>query len=164
MSELHRNGILTIEGDTATITFKRRLSYAIETVWAALTEPEQRAKWFGATTIDLQTKMIEMTADGPPAPPDKRHVHGRILVWDPPHVLEHEWQQSIVEQSTVRYELTADGAETILTLIHRGLSVQNAKGFIPGLHAYLDRLEAQLAGADLPNWMRRYGEVAPAYG
>jgi hypothetical protein len=46
---------------------------------------------------------------------------------------------------------------------HRGASVRTAKGFIPGTHAFLDRLEAHIAGASIPNWSQRYAEAAPAY-
>jgi hypothetical protein len=42
---------------------------------------------------------------------------GRILVWDPPHVLEHEWKQPIVEDGVVRYELTTDGDGTLLRFL-----------------------------------------------
>ena len=52
---------------------------------------------------------------------------GRILVWDPPNVLEHEWKQPIVEDGVVRYELTADGDGTLLRFTHRGLGVRNAQ-------------------------------------
>jgi hypothetical protein len=90
-------------------------------------------------------------------------VTGRILVWDPPHVFEHEWRQRIVEDSVVRYELTEDGDGTLLTFTHTGLSVTNARGFIPGTHAVLDRLDAHLAGTPTPNWSNRYAEVAPSY-
>lgn len=31
-------------------------------------------------------------------------------------------------------------------------------------HAYLDRLEALLGGAPLPDWAQRYAEVQPGYG
>jgi hypothetical protein len=88
---------------------------------------------------------------------------GRILVWDPPKVLEHEWRQPIVENSVVRYELASEGAGTVLTFTHRGLGVRNATGFTPGTHAFLDRLEAHLAGQPVPGWQRRYAEVAPEY-
>ncbi|MGH8968187.1 MAG: SRPBCC domain-containing protein, partial [Actinomycetes bacterium] len=50
-----RYGDLEIDGDHATITFRRRLPYPVETVWAALTEPTQRAAWFGETVIDGRT-------------------------------------------------------------------------------------------------------------
>lgn len=63
----------------------------------------------------------------------------------------------------VRYELHADGAQTVLTFTHEGIGVATARGFIPGTHAFLDRLAAHLDGADLPEWGDRYAEVAPAY-
>jgi uncharacterized protein YndB with AHSA1/START domain len=157
-------GTVTVDGDRATLRFVRRLPHPVEAVWAAITDPEQRAAWFGRTTIDAREGgIIEMDPDDPPAAPGRKHMTGRILVWDPPHVFEHEWRQQIIEDSVVRYELEADGEQTILTFTHRGLGVRNANGFVPGTHAYLDRLEAHLAGAALPNWSQRYAEVQPAY-
>jgi uncharacterized protein YndB with AHSA1/START domain len=38
-----RIGTLNIDGEHATRTFVRRLPYPIESVWAAITEPTQRA-------------------------------------------------------------------------------------------------------------------------
>jgi hypothetical protein len=63
----------------------------------------------------------------------------------------------------VRYELASDGAETVLTFTHRGLSMRNARGFIPGTHAFLDRLAAHLASDEIPVWHERYQQLAPAY-
>lgn len=159
-----RYGDLEIDGDLATITFRRHLAYPVATVWAALTDPAERAAWFGETTIDGRAGgTIDMVATDPPAAPEAKRMTGRILVWDPPHVLEHEWRQRIVEDGVVRYELAEDGAGTLLTFVHRGLSVRNAKGFIPGTHAFLDRLEAHLGDTPLPDWSERYAEAAPAY-
>ncbi len=158
------DGTIKIEGESATFTFVRRLAHPIEAVWAAITEPARRAVWFGATTLDGRPGgLIETDPDDPPVPPAVKHMSGRILVWDPPHVLEHEWNQAIVESSVVRYELAADGEATILTFTHRGLSMRNAQGFIPGTHAYLDRLGAFLDGVALPAWGQRYGEVQGRY-
>ncbi|SEQ12859.1 hypothetical protein SAMN05216188_102155 [Lentzea xinjiangensis] len=63
----------------------------------------------------------------------------------------------------MRYELRAEGGETLLTFTHRGRSERNALGFSPGTHAFLDRLQAHLTGDDLPGWSERHAEVAPAY-
>lgn len=159
-----RNGTLEINGDQATMVFVRRLPYPVETVWAAITDPARRALWFGDTTIDARTGgTIEMMPNDPPAPPEMKRMTGRILVWDPPHVLAHEWRQGIVEDGVVRYELAEDGAGTVLTFTHSGLGVRNAHGFIPGTHAYLDRLEAAVAGERPPLWGERYREVAGRY-
>lgn len=164
MTTQDRYGDLIIDGDRATMRFRRHLPHPIDAVWAALTEPIERKAWFGETVIDGRTGgTIEMMPDEPPAAPDAKRLTGRILVWDPPHVLEHEWQQRIVEDSVVRYELSVDGDGTLLTFTHTGLSVTNARGFMPGTHAFFDRLDAHLAGTELPNWSDRYAEVASSY-
>ena len=158
-------GTVSLNGDHATLTFQRRLPFPIDRVWAAITDPAERARWFGTTQIADGEIVIE--PDDPPAPPEAKRVTGRILTWQPPEdgraVFEHEWQQRIVEDSVVRYELTAEGDETLLQFTHRGLSERNALGFVPGTHAFLDRLRAHLNGEELPGWSERYAEVAPAY-
>jgi uncharacterized protein YndB with AHSA1/START domain len=158
-------GPVTMNGDHATLTFQRRLKFPIDRVWAAITDPAERKAWLGATQI--QDGEIVIEPEDPPAPPEAKRVTGRILTWQPPAdgraVFEHEWQQRIVEDSVVRYELETDGDETLLTFTHRGLSERNALGFAPGTHAFLDRLRAHLGDEDLPNWGERYAEVAPAY-
>jgi len=155
-----REGQLTVEGDRAVLTFERRLPFPIEVVWSAITDPAEREQWFGVTTIDGgEGGTIDMVATAPPLPPERKRMTGRILVWDPPNVLEHEWKQPIVEDGVVRYELTPDGDGTLLRFTHRGLGVRNASGFRGGTHAFLDRLEAYLAGDELPDWTQRRLEV-----
>ena len=159
-----RFGELAVDGDRTTMTFRRHLPYPIERVWAALTDPLERQAWFGETVIDGRAGgTIEMMPTDPPAAPDAKRLTGRILVWEPPYVLEHEWHQRIVEDSVVRYELRPAGTGTLLTFTHTGLSEQNARGFIPGTHAFFDRLEAWLDDAEIPSWSDRYALVAPSY-
>ncbi|SEH76049.1 Uncharacterized conserved protein YndB, AHSA1/START domain [Mycolicibacterium rutilum] len=153
-------GQLTVDGDRAVLTFERRLPYPVHTVWAAITDPAERDAWFGTTKIDArQGGSIEMVPHGPPLPADSTRMTGRILVWDPPHVFEHEWRQSIVDDGVVRYELTADGSGTHLRFTHRGLSRRHGGGFLGGTHAYLDRLRAHLDGEPLPDWSQRRAEI-----
>jgi uncharacterized protein YndB with AHSA1/START domain len=158
-----REGKLSIHGDHAVLTFERRLPYPVATVWSAIADPAERAEWFGETTIDpREGGLIDMVATGPPLPVEKKRMTGRILVWDPPNVLEHEWKQAIVEDSVVRYELQPDGDGTLLRFSHRGLGPRNASGFLGGTHAFLDRMEAYLAGDDLPDWTTRRQEILQA--
>lgn len=155
-----RRGRLTIDGDQAVLNFERRLAFPIDAVWAAITDPAERRVWFGETTIDAREGgVIDMVPDGPPLPPDGKRMTGRILVWDPPHVFEHEWRQPVVEDGIVRYELSRDGDGTLLRFSHRGLGVRNAGGFRGGTHAFLDRLEAFLTGEPLPDWLTRRRQV-----
>ncbi len=158
-----RDGRLTVDGDRAVLTFERRLPHPVDAVWAAIVDPAERAQWFGDTTIDPhEGGLIDMVAADPPLPAEKKRMTGRILVWDPPRVLEHEWKQAIVEDSVVRYELHPDGDGTLLRFTHRGLGVRNATGFRAGMHAYLDRLEAYLSGTELPDWVTRRLEIIRA--
>lgn len=158
-----REGKLTVHGDRAVLTFERRLPYPVDAVWSAIADPAERAQWFGETTIDpREGGVIDMVATGPPLPVEKKRMTGRILVWDPPRVLEHEWNQAIVEDSVVRYELHPDGDGTLLRFTHRGLGPRNATGFRGGTHAYLDRLEAYLAGVEPPDWTTRRQEILRA--
>jgi uncharacterized protein YndB with AHSA1/START domain len=154
------NGQLLVDGDRAVLNFERRLPFPIDAVWSAITDPAEREQWFGATTIEpREGGLIDMVATGPPLPPERKRMTGRILVWDPPNVLEHEWKQPIIEDGVVRYELTADGDGTLLRFTHRGLGTRNASGFRGGTHAFLDRLEAYLAGDELPDWVQRRLEI-----
>ncbi|MDQ0378342.1 SRPBCC family protein [Amycolatopsis thermophila] len=157
------NGIIETDGEAAVIRFERHLPHPIEAVWAAITEPAQRLAWFGETVLDTEAGRIEMLPEDPPAAADAKRMTGRILVWDPPHVFEHEWHQRIVEDGVVRYELSETATGTLLRFTHRGLSVRNARGFIPGTHAFFDRLDAHLAGAEPPAWSERYAALAPSY-
>jgi uncharacterized protein YndB with AHSA1/START domain len=160
-----RAGRLTVDGDRAALNFERRLPFPIEVVWSAITDPAEREQWFGPTMIDAREGgSIDMVATGPPLPPERKRMTGRILVWDPPNVLEHEWKQPIVEDGVVRYELQPDGDGTVLRFSHRGLGVRNAGGFFGGTHAFLDRLEAYLAGDELPDWITRRLEVNRSAG
>jgi uncharacterized protein YndB with AHSA1/START domain len=154
------NGQLLVDGDSAVLNFERRLPFPIDAVWSAITDPAERGQWFGETSLEpREGGLIDMVATGPPLPPERKRMTGRILVWDPPNVLEHEWKQPIVEDGVVRYELTADGDGTLLRFTHRGLGVRNASGFRGGTHAFLDRLEAYLAGEELPDWVQRRLEI-----
>lgn len=154
-------GELIIDGDRATLRFQRWLPHSPDTVWAALTDPARREQWMGPTEIDPRVGgRIDMVPADPPAPAEAKRMTGRITVWDPPRVFEHEWNQRIVEPGLVRYELHPENGGTRLLLIHRGLGVRNANGFRPGTHAYLDRLVALLTGAPPPAWPERYRELA----
>ena len=84
-------------------------------------------------------------------------------------MLEYEWNVEPVpempkgERAIFRYELFAEGDATNLLVTYRRITRETARGFLPGLHAFLDRLEAQLDGAPPPDWLARFGEVRGEY-
>lgn len=159
-------GAAAIEGDKATLVFRRRLPQPPEVVWRALTDPAELGTWYMTkAAIDGRRGGSVDFVSGP----SRLHVTGRILEWDPPRVFEHEWKVAprpelpSGEDATVRWELRRDGAGTVLHLEHRGLNRATALGFAPGTHAFLDRLGARLSGEPIPDWQQRYQEVASGY-
>lgn len=159
-------GAVIIEGDHARLEFERVLPHTPEVVWAALTEAEQLRGWFvHDVRIDAHAGgTVEMVTG-----PARMRWAGRILTWVPPRVLEYEWnldprdEAPHGEQSTVRWELTPEGAGTRLRLTHRRLTRPTAGGFAPGTHAFLDRLAAFLRGDPVPEWTQRYAAVQGQY-
>jgi|SRR4051794_13375223 uncharacterized protein YndB with AHSA1/START domain len=162
-----RKGQLVPEGDTATLMFRRTLHHAPERVWEAIATPVGLKQWLmcSETRIDGRTGgTIEMLS-GPPGYRSK----GKILRWEPPRVFEYEWNVGPVpempfgQHAIFRYELIAQGSSTLLTVTYRRLTKETASGFLPGTHAFLDRLEAQLDGQPLPDWTHRFEELLGRY-
>jgi uncharacterized protein YndB with AHSA1/START domain len=164
---MQHRGRLVDDGAGATLTFRRSYRHAPEKVWNAIATPEGLRGWLMCTDATIEGRVggrFEMVS-GPTA----YHSTGRILVWEPPRVLEYEWNVEPVpemprgEHAIFRYELTADEDSTHLLVTYRRITKQTARGFLPGLHAFLDRLEAQLDGGALPDWVRRFHELRAAY-
>jgi len=161
-----RGGTVTFEGEYATITFERSIRHPIHVVWEALTESEHLARWY-MTRAHLDPR--EGGSIDYRSGPAQYHVTGKILVWQPPTVFEHEWnveprkELPKGEKSIVRWELTPEGEGTLLRLTHKRLTRQTAIGFSSGIHAFLDRLENELDGAPLVDWRTRVDEVRSNY-
>ncbi len=154
------------EGVFAALVFERTLPCPPERVWKALTDPSELSQWYMTRAVVDGRKggSIDFISG-----PSRLHVTGRITEWEPPHLFEHGWHVEPVEalpsgeDAVIRWELTRAGEGTFLRLEHRKLHSQTAFGFAPGMHAFLDRLDALLSGGEMPNWAERYREVADAY-
>jgi len=158
---------MDVEGERTTLTFRRVYRHRIEDVWAAITTPEGLRAWLMATDVTLEARAgghIEMTSG-----PARFRSTGRILAWEPPRVFEYEWQVAPVpempdgERAVVRYELREEAGATHVVVVYRGLTLRTSRGFLPGLHAMLDRLEAQLDGTAQPAFGERFEELRREY-
>ncbi len=159
-------GRVSYQGDLASLTYERHFPDPPETVWKAITDPEQLAVWYlTRARIDPREGGEVDLVSGP----SRFHVVGRILTWDPPRVFEHEWKADPRpelpggENARIRWELAPEGSGTVLTVVFAGLHRPTALGFAAGMHAFLDRLEAQRSGGPLPNWRSRSEELRPLY-
>jgi uncharacterized protein YndB with AHSA1/START domain len=160
-------GTLVSDGEHATLTFRRVFHHAAEHVWQAISTAEGLRAWLLCTHAVVEGResgRIELVSG-----PSAYHSTGKILVWDPPRVLEYEWNVAPVpempwgERAIFRYELTPEGDSTRVLVTYRRVTAGTARGFLPGTHAFLDRLEAQLDGDVLPDWLQRFGELRAVY-
>ena len=160
-------GAMVTDGEHADLTFRRVYRHRIEDVWDAIATPEGLRAWLMATDVKIEPRAggrFEMVSG-----PARFLSTGEILAWEPPRVLEYEWNVGPVpemptgERAIVRYELEARGDATHLVVTYRRLTLNTSRGFLPGLHAFLDRLEAQLVGAALPGFFERFAQCRADY-
>jgi uncharacterized protein YndB with AHSA1/START domain len=164
---MQRRGTLAEDGEYATLSFRRLYRHSSMEVWEAIATPEGLRAWLMCTraVIDGRVGGRAELVSGPAG----YHSTGKILVWEPPRVLEYEWNVAPVpemprgEHAIFRYELTPEGDSTHVLVTYRRITRQTARGFLPGLHAFLDRLEAQLDGRTPPDWMQRFDQLRTEY-
>ena len=115
-------------------------------VWTALTEPESLARWLApARTVDLEPGgSIELGSGG------ERALAARVRAIEPGHLLELDWMPPGEEPSIVRFELSADGAGTMLVLDHRRVNAVLGMRSLARWERQLRRLDPLLAAPAVP--------------
>lgn len=140
--------MVTVMESTGTLRLERRLAHPPERVWAAITEPEQVREWMRA-----KRATIEPRRGGTIDIDSVIHITGRILVWDPPRVLEHEFRIQPGprlpdgENAVLRYDLEPDGDGSLVTRTFTRLSPESARLFANGQRIILDLLARYLDAA-----------------
>ncbi len=160
-------GTVEHDGELSTLTFERRYHHSCEHVWEAIATPDGLRGWLLCTyaRIDGFTGGHFDLVSGP----SQYRSTGTITAWEPPRLLEFEWNVAPLpempsgERATFRYLLTPDGDWTHLEVTVRRITRATAGGFLPGLHAFLDRLESQLDGRAPEDWMARFSVVQLEY-
>jgi uncharacterized protein YndB with AHSA1/START domain len=138
------------------LTFKRRLNAPPAKVWAAWTDPEKIAHWFGPAQTKDGSVRAELdvrvgsrfrasfnTEDG-----EYHQVGGvyREVVPNQRLVFSWAWHSTPERESLVTVTLKPDGAGTLLTLQHEQFFDQAAAdGHRNGWTGSLDRLEKVVA-------------------
>jgi uncharacterized protein YndB with AHSA1/START domain len=139
------------------ITFARTLAHPRDKVWRALSEHEHLRAWFpfeieGEFAPGAPLRFSLREHDLPP-------MEGEMLAYEPPTLLEFRWGPDVL-----RFELAADGDDTVLTFTDTIEELGKAARDGIGWHICLDRLEYELAGKEAP-WepMQRHKELNPSY-
>jgi uncharacterized protein YndB with AHSA1/START domain len=124
------------------IRFERSYPRPVQIVWAALTEPERLSDWMGVSHVEPRVGGRLDTIQDSAAPSS-----GKVLVWDPPKVLEFSWSNKDAPDSVVRYELMPDGASgTRMVFTQHGLLPGRSALMMPGWQWLFDRLANVLEG------------------
>jgi hypothetical protein len=129
-----------LEDGRSYVRFERHLPFPIETVWAAITDPELLARWFPGITLERKLGgSFEIWFGGECEGP--AHVQGTVTAYDPP---------TLLECGGMRYELQADeqGCRLVFTDIlsfdQPGTREEITNSVLGGWHSYMDQLEEAL--------------------
>jgi uncharacterized protein YndB with AHSA1/START domain len=142
MSATEELGAFKRRDDHIDVRFERHYPSPVETVWSALTDPARLADWMGVSHVEpFVGGRFDMMLDGP------HPMTGRVLVWEPPQVLELTWSNADAPDSTVRYELTREGHGTRLIFMHKGMPYASSALMLPGWHTFFARLGSLLDDA-----------------
>jgi uncharacterized protein YndB with AHSA1/START domain len=155
--------------DGAHLTLIRRLRQPIEQVWGALTTPERLAAWMGVEWLgEAGPLQLGACFDYRFANTDLES-RGRVLVLDPPHVLEHSWFENIPPAAVVRWSLERTDEGCLLTLTQRAGPPNDGPRAAAGWTQLLESLAASLGEANatasggMESWRRRRDAYAAAF-
>jgi uncharacterized protein YndB with AHSA1/START domain len=156
------DGTLEMRGGQHILRYERRLNHPIETVWAAITKPDELIGWWGDADVDLVEggrfvlRWLNKMEDGTGA-----IMEGTIRELEAPRLLELRgvWGTGkpgeVVDWSTdwpkadvvLRWELEPDGDGTKLRFTSIGELPEGAlTRTLAGWHWHLDQLAKSLAG------------------
>ena len=128
-------GTLVEDGAFATLTFVRTYPHAPEHVWDAIATPEGLGAWLMCTHALIEGRVggrIEFVSG-----PAGYRSTGKILAWEPPRVLEYEWNVAPMpempcgENAIFRYELAPAGHSTRLVVTYRRITRRRRQDSCP---------------------------------
>jgi uncharacterized protein YndB with AHSA1/START domain len=142
-----------------TVRFERLLPGPIDRVWSYLTDSTRLPRWFSAGSV-APIVGGEVRFD--------MGMNGRVTVYDPPHALEYTWneperERGAVLDALVRFELTTEGEQVRLVLVHSRIPETAAPQFGAGWHALLDALDAQLRDREGQPVIAAFAALEPMY-
>ena len=161
----------------ATVRLERRLPGPIERVWAFLTEADKRGQWLASGDmeqrvggrVDLCFDNSKLTGNDEPPPPKyarhagESHLAGRITDCDPPNLLAFDWGSG-EHPSHVRFELTSQGDEVLLRIVHSRLpDREQMLSVAGGWHTHVGILDARLRGVEPEGFWKTHTRLEAEY-
>lgn len=145
-----------------TFRLERTLNAPIERVWAYFVDAEKRSRWFtagddlttGGQAFTFMFGHHRITNEEPPERWAEMKdgdfpMQGRVLAFEPPHLLAITWGDGGDAVSEVRFEFSAEGEKTRLVLTHSKIESDKAlRNYAGGWTAHLETLEHLLSGKE----------------
>lgn len=136
------------------LRIERKFARDPETVFNYVTRTEHLLEWWGPEGMGVPEYEMDFTRPGPwwsvmvNAEGKRYKVSGKVIAVDPPKAVEFTWgwhdeNDERRHESTVRFEVTADGAGgSVFTLLHSGLAdEESATNHNMGWTSALKKLE-----------------------
>ena len=156
-----RLGEVTEVPEGVRLQFRRSWPDPVADVWAALTEPDRTARWFGTYEGERRvgaagtlTMTHEDGAAGEPV---------RIVECDPPRRLVLQWESD--QAWRIDLDLVEEQGRTVLLFTQVFPAGTEVGDYVLGWHWYLDQFDAEVRGTPPPPaWEIFLAATAPSYG
>jgi uncharacterized protein YndB with AHSA1/START domain len=162
-------GRLRAAGGQGAVRIEDRYDTGIDDLWAAITDPDRLARWYGRVQGDLRPGgefRLHVDAAG-------LDTAGRVDVCEPPRrlrVTTRETDESWREGDGVppfdeiaEATLTADGDQTVLVIEVRGIPLDKVAFYGAGWQQHAENLAAHVAGREPAAGPARFSELVGPY-
>jgi len=145
------------------VRMEERLDTGIDDLWAAVTDPERLAHWYGEVEGELSQGgefRVRIALSG--------ERTGRVDACEPPQRLlltmrDPDRQPGQPEQLVHDARLIAEGARTRLVWEVRGMPVDLLPAYGAGIQIHVEHLSDYVNGRELRNVEARWNELFAAY-
>jgi uncharacterized protein YndB with AHSA1/START domain len=152
----------SVDGE-GVVRMEDRLDTEIDDLWGALTDPDRLAHWFGEVEGELSQGgefRVRIALAG--------ERTGRVEAWEPPQRLllrmrDPDAQPGQPEQTVREAQLIAEGAQTRLVWVERGMPVNLLPAYGAGIQIHVEHLADYISGRELRDAEARWNELSPAY-
>jgi uncharacterized protein YndB with AHSA1/START domain len=153
-------GSLRSADGAGVVRMEDRYDTGIDDLWAAITDPDRVARWYGRVEGDLRLGgEFRLFVEG-----SEWDGTGVVEACEPPRRLQVRTQEAAeAYEEVIEATLAADGDQTVLVIEVRGMPLDKVAFYGAGWQLHAEDLAAYLAGRDRADAEQRFGELVPPY-
>jgi uncharacterized protein YndB with AHSA1/START domain len=162
-------GSLRSAGGMGIVRIENHFETSVDDLWAAVTEPERLARWYGEVEGDLRVGgdfSVSIESDG-------WRGRGHVDACERPErllVTTREADESFEKgegappfDEVIEATLAAEGGSTVLVLEIRGLPLDKLEYYGAGWQIHTEHLAAHIAGHEWDDAEARWAQLVPPY-